>query len=100
MSKSTLKLGERDLKVEGRADRVLDLGEPPRLREKSSRDEEEVAVSLVMVTVASWTFPSELEQLEEARETFSGEQDALKLLAMGWALSKGKVSWARAFSFL
>ena len=41
-------------------------------------------------TAASWTLPrlSELEQLE-ARDTFSGEHEALRLLAMGKTLSHG-----------
>lgn len=82
LSKSTLKLGERDLSVEPLAvERLLVLcrqGEPPRLREKSSWEDEVAAVAVV----ASWTLPSELEQLDEASETFSGEQEALRVLAI------------------
>lgn len=72
-----LKLGERDLMVDPLVERLLVLcryGEPPRLEGKSSCEEEAM--------VASWTFPNELEQLDEARESFSGEHEALRLLAI------------------
>lgn len=44
---------------------------------------------LLLLMVASWTLPREFEQLE-ARETFSGEQEALRLLAMAAGGPGGK----------